>query len=322
VSTLRLGAAMLVVSLATVSWAAADDTAVAARINGVPITRAQVDKLAQRMAAAQKSSVDAMKQEALQSLIDIEVIAQQAKVEKIDASAAEVDQRVNELKNRYPTPEAFQQALAGNHATEAELRRDLGRTVLVQKVLDKHVTVTLPPNAVEEFYKANPDKFQHPAEIRISHIFFKAPPEGDPKVKERATEALARVKKGEDFGKLASELSDDPGSKDKGGDLGFLAADGLVKEIAAAASSLKPGEVSGVVQSKFGYHIIKVTDTRPAGVTPLADVKSDLQSFLEDQERDKLQQAYVEGLKKQAKIEIVEAKSAAKTGIPKPAPKN
>lgn len=320
-STLRLSAAVLVASLATVLSAVAADTSVAARVNGAPITTTQVDKLAQRMAAAQGTSSENTKQEALQSLIDIEVIAQQAKADKIDAPAAEVDQRLNELKGRYPTPEAFQQALATNHATEAELRSDLARTVLVQKVLDKHVTVTLPADAAEEFYKANPEKFQHPAEVRVSHIFFSAPPEGDPTVKQQATDALARVKKGEDFGKLATELSQDPGSKDKGGDLGFVAPDGVVKEIADAAFALKPGEVSGVVQTKFGYHIIKVTEARPAGVTPLADVKSELQSFLEDQERDKQQQAYVDGLKKQAKIEIVEPKKASKAAAPKTEPK-
>lgn len=316
-STFRLSAAVLVALLSTVLSAAADDASVAARVNGVAITNKQVDKLAQRMAAVQGASSDAARQEALQSLIDIELLAQQAKADKIEAPTAEVDQRLNELKGRYPTPEGFKQALAANHATEAELRSDLTRTVLVQKVLDKHVTVALPADAVEAFYKANPDKFQHPAEVRVSHIFFAAPPEGDPAVQQRAADALARIKKGEDFATLAKELSEDPESKNKGGDLGFVAPDGVVKEIADAAFALKPGEVSGVVQTKFGYHIIKVTEARPAGVTPLADVKTELQSFLEDQERDKQQQAYVEGLKKQAKIEIVEPKSASKAAAPK-----
>ena len=153
------------------------------------------------MAAAQGGSPDAAKQDALQSLIDIEVITQQAKADKIEAPTAEVDQHLIELKGRYPTPEAFQQALAANHATEAELRSDLARTALVQKVLDHHVTVTLAPDAAEQFYKANPDKFQHGAEVRVSHILFAAPPDGDSSAaKQHATAALARIKKGEDFG--------------------------------------------------------------------------------------------------------------------------
>jgi peptidyl-prolyl cis-trans isomerase C len=309
VRTFRMSAAMLAALLVTVSPASADDAPIAARVNGAPITSVQVDKLAQRMAAAQGGSPDAAKQEALQFLIDIELITQQAMVDKIEAPTAEVDQHLSELKSRYPTPEAFQQALADNHATEADLRADLARTALVQKVLDKHVTVILAPDAAEQFYRANPDKFKHDAEVRVSHILFAAPPGGDGSAaKQHATDTLARIKKGEDFGTLAKELSDDPGSKDKDGDLGFLPHDGAIKEFADAAFALKPGEVSGVVQTKYGYHIIKVTEVRAAGVTPLAEVKSELDGFLQDQERDKQQQAYVEGLKKRAKIEIVSAK--------------
>lgn len=300
---------MLMMSLASVWSAAAADAPVVARVNGAPITHEQVEKLAERMAAAQGGAPDAAKQEALQSLIDIEVLTQQAKADKIAAPTAEVDQHLSELKSRYPNPEAFQQALAANHGTEAELRADLARTALVQKVLDRHVTVTLAPDEAGNFYKANPDKFQHGAEVRASHILFLTPPDGDgSSAKQHATEVLARIKKGEDFGTLAKELSEDTGSKDKNGDLGFVPHEGAVKEFADAAFALKPGEVSDVVQTKFGYHIIKVTGVRDAGVTPLAEVKAELESFLQDQERDKQQQAYVEGLKKQAKIEIVEPK--------------
>jgi peptidyl-prolyl cis-trans isomerase C len=301
---------MLMASLATVLSVHAADAPVAARVNGTAITNAQVQQLAERMAAAQQgTSPDSVKQEALQSLIDIEVLTQQAKADKIEVPSAEVDQHFNELKGRYPTPEAFQQALASNHSTEAELRKDLARTALVQKVLDRHVTVTLAPDAAEQFYKATPDKFQHPAEVHASHILFMAPHDGDSSgAKQHATDALARIKKGEDFGKLANELSEDPGSKDHNGDLGFIPRDGVIKEFGDAAFALKPGEVSDVVQTKYGFHIIKVTETRDAGVTPLAEVKSEIENYLQDEERDKQQQAYVEGLKKQAKIEVVEPK--------------
>jgi peptidyl-prolyl cis-trans isomerase C len=309
VRTRQLSAATLVMSLLAVLPALAGTASVAARVNGVPITAAQVDKLAQRMAAAQGGSPDAAKQEALQALIDIELITQQAKAEKIEVPRAEVDQHINEIKSRYPTPGAFKEVLAANQATEAELRADLTRSALVKRVLDKHVTVALAPDAAEQFYKANPDKFHHDAEVRVSHILFVVPSDGlGSAAKQRATDTLARLKKGEDFGTLAKELSDDPGSKEQGGDLGFMAREGALKEFADVAFTLKPGEVSDVVHTKYGYHIIKVTETRAAGAIPLDEVRSQLDHFLQDQERDKQQQAYVEGLKKQAKIEIVAPK--------------
>ena len=301
------------------SYAVAADTGVAARVNGAPIKAADVQALASRMAAAQQGDdgaavdPDAAKQQALQSLIDIEVLTQQAKAEKLDVSTDEVDQRLAEMKKQYPSEDVYKKVLEANHATEADLRKDLKNTLLMQKVLDKHVDVKLPPDAAEQFYKANSDKFEHPDEVRASHILFLAPDTGDVEaVKSKAAAALARVKKGEDFAALAKELSEDPGSKDKGGDLGFFPHDGVIKEFADAAFALKPGEVSDLVKTQYGFHIIKVTAKRDAGATPFDEVKADVEKYLQAEVRDKQEHAFVDGLKKNAKIEIVEAKADKK----------
>lgn len=308
-------ATVLAVLCAPVSLRAED---VAARVNGVTITEAQVRELSERIASVEGGTADAQREQALQSLIDMEILAQQAKAEKVEASKQDLDQQFDQIKSQYQTAEAFQQALASNKATEELLRKEISTGLTVQKLVDSHVTVKLPPDAAEKYYKEHPDEFQQPPEVRASHILFRTKPDSDKDVaKRRAEETLARLKKGEDFGKLAKELSEDPGSAQNDGDLGFFAHDAMVGPFADTAFALKKGELSGVVETQYGFHIIKVTDTRAAGLMPFADAKDDIVNELDEQERDKAEHAYLDELKKHAKIEIVAPKKA---DAPTPAP--
>src|ERR1700687_419386 len=184
-------------------------------------------------------------------------------------------------------------------------------TLLIQKVLAQHVSVNLDATAAELFYKANPDKFRHHKQVHASHILFVVPPDTDEKpIKKRAADTLARIRKGEDIGKLAKALSDDTATKEKNGDLGFFSRDDVLKSFADAAFSLKPGKLSGLVRTEYGFHIIKVFERRAPGTVPLADVRADIQNYLEQEEREKQAHTYVEGLKQQAKIEILELPKA------------
>jgi peptidyl-prolyl cis-trans isomerase C len=288
---------------------------IAARVNGVPITETQVREFADRLPRpddATADTPDARRQEALQSLIDNQVLIQQAKAENIEASPEEVEQQFVEIKGRYQTAEAFQQALEANHATEAALRAEIVEGLVTQKLVDRHVSVTLPPDAAARYYKEHSSDFEHPAAVRVSHIFFHAPAGTDMKrLQQRAKQVLARLRKGEDFDKLAKELSEDTRTASRGGDLGYVARDDVVKPFADAAFKLKPGQVGGPVQTEFGLHIIKVTEKRQAGLAPLADLKEEIEGALEEEERDNAEHAYLDDLKKKAKIEIVEQQKAA-----------
>lgn len=311
--------AVVAAALLAVAYAHADD-AVVARVNGTPITETQIKDMAERMQQggdADPSTPAVTRDDALRSLIDIEVLRQQAEAEKVEVPTAEVEAQIGKIKQGYPTPDAFQQALTDSHTTEADVRREIGRGLQMQKLVERHVTVTLPANAIEDYYKRNPEKFQHPDEVRASHILFRTAPGADEAaVKQHATDALGRLKKGEDFAKLAKELSEDTGSGQNGGDLGFFPHDAVVKPFADAAFGLKKGELSDVVQTQFGFHIIKVTDTRAAGVAPLTEVKPEIQNFLEEQERDHQEHVYIDGLKKQAKIEMAAEEKSAATPSP------
>jgi peptidyl-prolyl cis-trans isomerase C len=180
------------------------------------------------------------------------------------------------------------------------------KALMDQEVRDK---VKVEPGEVKAFYDGHPEYFQQPAQIRASHILVLVPQDADDKVKgEKKTaidKARERVEKGEDFAKVAGELSEDPGSKNNGGDLDFFGQGQMVKPFEEAAFALKSNEVSQVVTTQFGYHIIKRTGSRPATTLPLATEKDKIEEHLKQQKvRDGLQ-AYVDGLRKDAQVEIL-----------------
>lgn len=124
-------------------------------------------------------------------------------------------------------------------------------------------------------YKANPARFERPTEVRIRHILLA----NGTGTREQAEQLLTQLKNGADFEKLAREKSNDPGSAAKGGDLGFFTVGRMVKPFEDAAFALKkPGELSGVVESQFGFHILQLVETRPAAAQNFDEVKDELKN--------------------------------------------
>lgn len=169
-------------------------------------------------------------------------------------------------------------------------------------------------------YKAKPERFQAQEEVRARHILIAG--EGDEQ-RAQAQKLLEELKTGGDFAKLAREHSADKGSAAKGGDLGFFGKGRMVPEFETAVFSLKnPGDLSGVVQSKFGYHIIQLQDRRPAGIRPYEEVREALIKEVRDAA---IQEARVEEAQKMqlgVKIneEAIKAVAARYDALPKPAP--
>ena len=124
-------------------------------------------------------------------------------------------------------------------------------------------------------------------EVRARHILFKLPPGADEKARaearKKAEDTLAKIKQGEDFAKLAEKLSDDPGSGKAGGDLGRFSRGKMVPEFEAAAFALAPGQVSEIVESPFGFHIIKVEEKQPGGAKPLDAVRAEIVQTLTEE---------------------------------------
>jgi peptidyl-prolyl cis-trans isomerase D len=146
--------------------------------------------------------------------------------------------------------------------------------------------VVVPPTDVQRYYNDNIQQYQTPEQIRASHILLETAGKNDADVKKRAEEILKQVKGGADFSELAKKVSEDKGSATNGGDLDYFGRGRMVPEFEQAAFSMQPGQISDLVKSQFGYHIIKVVDKREGSTRPLEEVRAQIQQQLSMQTAD------------------------------------
>ncbi len=181
---------------------------------------------------------------------------------------------------------------------------------LVNEFLRREIVqkITVSEDEMKSYYDSHKNEFKTPEMVRTRHILIEATPlssdEEKKKAREKAEGILKRIKDGEDFAKLASDFSDDRGSKQKGGDLGLFPRGAMVKPFEDAAFALKPGEISGIVETQFGYHIIKVEERKDSSVEPFEAVMERInQKLLQESIKSKVTE-FIEKAMKDAKVEI------------------
>jgi peptidyl-prolyl cis-trans isomerase D len=140
--------------------------------------------------------------------------------------------------------------------------------------------IAVSPEDIKRAYEDDEQQYSTPEQVRASHILFKTEGKDDAAVKKQAEEVLAKAKAGADFAKLATQYSEDEASKAKGGDLDFFSKGQMVPEFDKAAFSMKPGEISDLVKSQYGYHIIKVIEKKPATKKTLEEVRPQIEDRL------------------------------------------
>jgi peptidyl-prolyl cis-trans isomerase C len=217
---------------------------------------------------------------------------------------------MSQMRKQFPDEAAFKKALGERNMTIERLREDTRDNLVISKMMESEVAAT--PGAsdaeAQEFYEKNPDKFKQPEQVRASHILIRVDEKADAaqKQKARATaEALLkRVKAGEDFAKLAKENSAD-GSAAQGGDLNYFGRGAMLPAFDEAAFALKPGEISEIVTTQFGYHIIKVTDRKEASTVSLDQVSERVKQFLSGQKKQQKADEFINALKQKSKIEVL-----------------
>lgn len=294
------------------------DTDVVARVNGTPIYRKSVREVVQGALLEQENQPDAgtvgkLANDALDSLIDFELLYQESQALAVTVTDAVVDQDVARTKGKFPDVRSFQAALKAKGMTEDSLRRDTRKTLAVNRLLEGSVfkDAQVSDEQVKDFYERNKEEFNHPAQTRASHILIRVPEKAAASTrdsaKKTATALHAQLEGGADFAQLAREHSQDPASAARGGDLGYFAKGDMVEAFEKAAFALGPGQLSAVVATPYGYDIIKVTGRRDAGVESLADVQDRIRAVLLKTERQKRQTAFVAELRKKAKIDIATA---------------
>jgi len=291
-------------------------------VNGKPVSKGEYDRALKaymrnfaQTTGAMHGKVsepnDQMKSDVLEQLVDRELLYQESQKFPAEKAGEQVATELEQIKARFPSPEAFTQALASDQLTEEALKDLVGRQVSVRHYVETEIAskVEVKDEAVAAFYKENEDKFATPEQVRCSHILIRtaedAKPEDKAAAKKKAQDVQVRCAKGEDFAALAKEFSEDPGSKESGGDLGFFGREQMVAPFAEAAFALKPGQVSDVVETRFGYHVIKLAERKDPSKRGIDEVKDQIKAYLNSRALDQAVQGRVAELKAAAKIDVL-----------------
>ncbi|MDP8242773.1 MAG: peptidylprolyl isomerase [Candidatus Hinthialibacter antarcticus] len=290
------------------------------KVNGKAITEAEImDEIDRFMTTKGGQIPPQLKQnayvifyeESVKRLTQMTLLEQKANELKIEAPQEEVDEFIDSIKEQAKTEDAFQAMLAQRGATEEELRKDYAQQLVYQKVLESEVKEPAEPTdeACKEFYDSNSQYFQTPEQVQASHILLmadeKATDEDRAKAKEQLTDIRKKIESNEiAFADAAKEFSKCP-SAPQGGDLGWFGRGQMVKPFEESAFGMKEGEVSQIVETQFGYHLIQLNGKREEGVTPIDEVKPQISAHLKNTEMQANVQSYIESLEKDAKVETV-----------------
>lgn len=290
-----------------------------ARVNGVEIAQKDLERkfnlIKERYASMgmplDDDRLEEFKENILKSLIDQQVLFQESVAQGITIEPEEIKEELDSFKKQFETESAFQKQIAEMNYTEEFILSQIKQSKTIDKYIEEKV---MPGIAVSEadaraYFDANPDEFKMPERVHASHILLKVDPNASDASKAEARKKIEAIKekldKGEDFAKLATDNSACPSSA-KGGDLGFFARGQMVAPFEEAAFALSPGEISDVVETQFGYHLIKSQEKEMATTLAFDDIKERLIEKLKEDKFKKTFQAYIEELKKNYKIEIPE----------------
>lgn len=289
---------------------------IVANVNGTEIPRADLigsaEGMAQRLQAAGQPAPprdDDFYRQVLDQLISTKLLYQESQAQGTTISPEELTEQVQTLEQRTGGKEQLDQALAGQDMTREELRQGLKEDLAINRYIEEKVApaVTVSEQEAKSFYEENKERMQRPEQAKLRHILIQA---GSDAAEEEKTAArtkaeglLAQIREGADFAELATANSEDPGSKDEGGDLGWVSRGQTVEPFENAAFALEPGATSEVVESPFGFHIIRLEEKRPAGTAPFEDAREEIEAFLKQRKLGEVINRKVEELEQKATIE-------------------
>ena len=249
-----------------------------------------------------------IKKKILENFIDRELLYQASQKNGIKVDEAAVNEQLTALKKRFPSEEEFNKAMSKMNLSEAAITSQLKQNMAIKEFIDKEFVqkITIPDKESKAYYESNPDLFKQPEQVQASHILIKVDSKADDAQKTEARNKIDKIQKklqkGEDFAALAKEFSQCP-SNAKGGDLGYFRRGQMVPAFEQTAFALKPGTISDIVETNFGYHLIKVIDKKSGSTIPYNDVKEKLEQNLKQKKIKEEVTSYIEKLKAKAKIE-------------------
>lgn len=282
----------------------------AAKVNGETISTSQLDQQLTQLKKQYPNMFDGadgegrlldFKKRLLDNLINAKLIEQAAKDKDIKVTDADIKKQIDQLKAGFKDEKQFEDALKSAGMTLDALNEQIRQQLMTQKLIEslsKNQKVT--DADIKTYYDANKSQFFQKSAKRSSHILFKA------EDKKKAEKVLAQIKAGGDFNSLAKANSIDTATAAKGGDQGWPSV-AYVPEFQSALDKLKKGQMSGLVQTPYGWHIVKVTDERAGSQKTMAEVKPQIEQMIIQQRRAEAYQKFLNDLRKKAEIDILVA---------------
>jgi peptidyl-prolyl cis-trans isomerase C len=302
-------------------------------VNGVEITEGQiaakiderVKMQTSRMAASGRempaaeldNMVKRLRPNVIDMMVEEQLLRQKMEAKGVEVSEDDIDSRITEMaEQRGVALEDVEGELAKSGMTMEGLRRQLKMGLGVQKLVDFEMGAEgqISDEEARKYYDENTKRFSNPDQVKASHILVKTEgldEVGKEEAKKKIEDLLKQVREGGDFAEVAKANSDCPSGK-RGGDLGFFARERMVKEFSDAAFSMQEGEISDIVETKFGYHIIKVTGMKEAATTSYEEAKEGIVSNLERQKKGEFWRKYRTDLKTEAEIAWSEKEKAVR----------
>ena len=285
-----------------------------ATVNGQDFTRTQLQEIfnaAVQSSGMKVADLSAAQQlggytQLLNDLIDRQLLLGAASKEEV--SNEDVEEEIKKFKSQFPDEAIFDAQMKQAGMTPEKLQNDVREELKIRRWMESQVKAPEVSDAdAKSFYDSNLKEFEQPETVKASHILFMvdadAPADVVKQKEEAAKQAATRAKAGEDFTTLAKELSEEPGAKESGGDLGFFPKDRMVPEFANAAFAQNLNDISAPVKTQFGWHVIKVTDKKAAGTVPFDEVDDQITSYLKTMRQREAVQKVMKELKGSAKVQ-------------------
>ena len=300
---------------------------VVARVNGVDIQSKYIEfRLNKILKNVRRPLTMREKTSIVKDLIEKEVVRelvhQHGEKKNLEVDSDLIKKEIKALREPYASDEEFENALSARNITLQDLKNSMEVDIHARQLLNKQIKgkIDISDKDVKKYYEGNKQKFHRPESFRTRHILAALfPPDALRRqsisklqknreyfariAEEKIDDIIKELKEGADFEELAKKKSDDEYSRDNGGDLNFMYKGVFDPAYDEAVSKLKPGETSGKVTTRFGFHVIQLIEKHPPEQAPFDEMENSIQKFLFMEEAKKLAEVYIEGMRKQAKIE-------------------
>jgi len=286
-------------------------------VNGKKIPQQTLDQkldLIKKRAASSGQQLDAqrlasIKKDMVNNIVEKELLYQKSQELGMEVDPGTIDSQMEQFKQQFPDEEQYKQQLSALGYTEDLLRSEIETNMAIQKLIEEEIAsdIEITDEDLKAYYENNPEQFETSEQVKARHILIKTDEEADESEKQAARKKIKeleeRIEGGEKFSKVAKEESECP-SSERGGDLGYFSKGQMVKPFEEAAFSLAVGDVSDIVETRFGYHLIKAEDKKEASKKTFDEVKDQIRQQLEQQKVKEQLPSYVENLKEAGDVEI------------------